>query len=52
MLLTFLKTGKVAIACVVGTHNVSLETVELKWVNTEWEQVAADRQKLQNIPNF
>ena len=25
---------------------------QLKWVNTKWEQVAADRQKLQNIPNF
>ena len=29
-----------------------IDLTEVKWVNTEWEQVAADRQKLQNIPNF
>ena len=24
----------------------------LKWVNTEWKQVEADRHELQSIPNF
>ena len=33
-------------------HNEPRTEYVVKWVNTEWEQVAADRQKLQNIPNF
>jgi len=27
-------------------------TFLLKWVNTEWKQVAADQHELQSIPNF
>ena len=36
----------------ISTHPTQLYIYILKWVNTEWKQVEADRHELQNVPNF
>ena len=35
-----------------GKLNVDGLLLAVKWVNTEWKQVAADRHELQSITNF
>ena len=47
--LIFLQLGMVSCMHVLNTLMFLLP---LKWVNTEWKQVAADRHELQSILNF